>query len=100
MHTPGPWVAKRDDNREEYEIGVPRADGVMRLVATVSFGYSEPAETEQHANAALIAAAPDLLKTLRRIADEDFVYSSDDDEETQLSLRIADARAALVKISR
>lgn len=36
-----------------------------------------------------------LRETLLRIADADFRYSSDDDEDTQLSLRIADARAAL-----
>lgn len=36
-----------------------------------------------------------LIETLRRIADPDFRYSSDDDEDTQLSLRMADALAAL-----
>jgi hypothetical protein len=62
-HTPGPWTAERDDDREEYTIGVPQAIGT-RQVVTVAFGYSEPAETEQHANASLIAAAPDLLECL------------------------------------
>jgi predicted house-cleaning noncanonical NTP pyrophosphatase (MazG superfamily) len=39
-----------------------------------------------------------LVETLRRIADPDFRYSSDDDDDTQLSLRMADARAALNQI--
>lgn len=63
-HTPGPWTAERDDSNERYDIGVP-ADVGIRLVAEVSFGYDEPAESEQHANAALIAAAPDMLAALR-----------------------------------
>lgn len=61
-HTPGPWsikdgmiVAPPDDPTEYYEeqIGV-----VYRTEAWTS---GEPIETEDQANAALIAAAPDLL---------------------------------------
>lgn len=63
-HTPGPWEAERDDNRELYDIGHRRTPIGQRCVASVTFGYDEPAETEQHANAKLIAAAPELLEAL------------------------------------
>ncbi len=69
-HTPGPWEAYRDDEREEYSIGKSLARLGTRLVATVQFGFDEPAESEQHANARLIAAAPDLLALAKRYASE------------------------------
>jgi hypothetical protein len=65
-HTSGPWKSIKFGENETYVItndaGTP---GVHREIATVSFGYSEPAETEQHANAKLIAAAPELLEALK-----------------------------------
>jgi hypothetical protein len=60
-HTPGPWQLFRDDEREMYDVCIPSTVGI-RGIAEISFGYSEPAETEQHANAKLIAAAPELLE--------------------------------------
>ena len=69
-HTPGPWEAYRDDEREEYSIGKSLARLGTRLVATVQFGFDEPAESEQHANARLIAAAPDLLALAKQYASE------------------------------
>jgi hypothetical protein len=66
-HTPGPWLLYRDNRRERYDIGV-KGQFALRLVAEVQFGFSEPAEREQHANARLIAAAPDLLEALKRLA--------------------------------
>lgn len=65
-HTPGPWLLHRDNRRERYDIGV-KGQFALRLVAEVSFGFFEPAESEQHANARLIAAAPDLLAACRRL---------------------------------
>lgn len=64
-HTPGPWRLVRMDDAERYDIGVSRDLPGFRLVATVDFGFVEPAETEQHANARLIAAAPDLLQAAK-----------------------------------
>lgn len=64
-HTPGPWQAIRDGKRELYEIGVKREIVGFRLVAQVHFGFHEPTESQQHANARLIAAAPELLAALK-----------------------------------
>ena len=68
--TPGPWEACRDNEREEYSIGKSLARVGIRLIATVQFGFDEPAESEQHANAHLIASAPDLLAVAKRYARE------------------------------
>lgn len=70
QHTPGPWEAERDDCREEYSIGHRRTKIGQRLIATVAFGFDEPAESEQHANALLIAAAPALATALLELLPE------------------------------
>jgi hypothetical protein len=67
-HTQGEWQLFRNDDREQYSVGIPGDVGI-RLIATVDFGYDEPAESEQHANASLITAAPSLLTALETIRD-------------------------------
>lgn len=64
-HTEGPWKLLKFDDNENYVVtNQSGREGFHREIATVAFGYSEPAETEQHANAKLIAAAPELLEAL------------------------------------
>jgi len=67
-HTAGPWKGIKFEGEENYvittEAGTP---GMHREIATVPFGFTEPAETEQHANAKLLAAAPQLLASLREL---------------------------------
>jgi hypothetical protein len=71
-HTPGEWKLLKFEDDERYEVtDESGTHGFHRAIATVSFGYSEPAETEQHANAKLIAAAPELLSTLEKIRDHE-----------------------------
>lgn len=59
-HTPGPWTFDKDAE----EITCEKRRG-MAAIATVETGWAEPFESEQQANAHLIAAAPDLLAALR-----------------------------------
>lgn len=67
-HTPGPWTAERNDDDECYSIGTRANVPVgQRSVCLVHFGYDEPAESEQHANARLIAAAPELLAACKAL---------------------------------
>lgn len=69
-HTPGPWKIIAFVPDERYEIATEKStSSFYRSVATVTFGYSEPAETEQHANARLIAAAPELLEACTTMAE-------------------------------
>ena len=64
--TPGPWLF--DDEHEEVTSEARRRKGLTRI-ATVNLGWSEPFNSEQNANARLIAAAPDLLEALIELAD-------------------------------
>lgn len=69
-HTPGPWEAIKKENDECYWISPLQLPAIgRRVVAEVNFGFVEPAESEQHANAALIAAAPELLELAKDYAE-------------------------------
>lgn len=57
-HTPGPWTIHKDYSRANYTVF--DADG----------NYGDTSVETIDANAALIAAAPDLLAALKNLADE------------------------------
>lgn len=61
--------ARRFDDKEYYWIGYPTPCG-FREIAKLSFGYSGPAEQEQHDFARLFAIAPDLLAALKEAAQD------------------------------
>jgi hypothetical protein len=68
-HTPGLWRNERDPNREEFYITSASREGLVPIAA-VEFGFKGTLEDEQHANARLIAAAPELLAACRRLLDK------------------------------
>lgn len=67
-HTAGPWWVDRDDDDEVLDISSNSRAGFIPI-ATLKFGYDGPVESEQHANAALIAAAPKMHALLRELID-------------------------------
>jgi len=71
-HTPGPWQQFTDTYEDGPQVSVGRALGNHRTpqyVATIcGWGQDFETDTEQQANARLIAAAPDLLNALKDIA--------------------------------
>jgi hypothetical protein len=93
MRSAPEWVATRDDRNECYEIGYRLPVG-RRIIATVEFGYDEPAETESHEAAALITAAPDLFAALQ--AAQKRLEQIDDDCQPALDVRLQ-IGAALAK---
>ena len=60
-HTPGPWVTTPEPNGIEWSV-----DAGKWGIATCA---AEPGDGTTEANARLIAAAPDLLTALERIAE-------------------------------
>ena len=69
-HTPGPWELYDELHRDEqYVIGIRGTSIGTYVIASVDYGYSEPFESQQQANARLIAAAPDLLAALKELGD-------------------------------
>ena len=69
MHTPGPWIIEGIESPVYGSNGAPVANGIgigtqSRHVATVYTG-GRNAAVINHANAALISAAPDLLEALK-----------------------------------
>lgn len=66
-HTPGPWELDEGDDGDNFTI---RADGEFVTRLTKSRYTDDRRDPEAYANAALIAAAPDLLAALKALADE------------------------------
>jgi hypothetical protein len=61
-HTPGPWLARFDERRDNYQIFGAGKTGMRPWIA-ITKCESVPAHHE--ANAHLIAAAPDMLGALK-----------------------------------
>jgi len=92
QHTSGPWFT-RDKNRVQLEfpeqIYVKCEDGTPIHIAYVPTREC----AESHANARLIAAAPDLLAALEQV-DDDLI----ENEEGSISLQtMQQLRAAIAK---
>jgi hypothetical protein len=86
-HTPGPWTANEEFDDGE-SLGIAITGRLGQVVRVFDVGQ------EGFANAALIAAAPDLLSVLR----EAFrAFSHDDDGPVWADSTIAKARAAIAK---
>jgi hypothetical protein len=90
-HTPGPWRVDPDHFRD-----VQTTDGAIEICLAEGgepYGknlFSVPPIEEAHANARLIAAAPDLLEALKAILE-------DMDSEHGTDYDYAKARAAIAK---
>ena len=81
-HTPGPWKELIDNDGWVYVVGpnheelyYPDGEFGGHLGFICSIGDMEDTEKEDHANAALIAAAPDLLRQRDELAAALCIYA-------------------------
>ena len=89
-HTPGPWSAPLNDGNTTGIVWAKEPHG--GVVATVSAAVQNPPDRAQaSANARLIAAAPDLLASLRELT---VAAPADGSAESAVYAR---ARAAIAK---
>lgn len=80
-HTPGPWKPVYNDDGTEYNLAIVKDDEVMPEIAIIRTEFVSHDQAE--ADAALIAAAPDLLEALREV-----VHAWEDDSATDLEIRM------------
>ena len=69
-HTPGPWSTVTLDGVHTLITAPSRINTRKVEICCVELGYNEPFESEQIANARLIAAAPELLAALQKLVAE------------------------------
>jgi len=75
-HTPGPWNKTEDKLTQQYYIARPYRESVLHIANVtkedVGYGISEE---EYHANASLIAAAPELLEACKDLAHQLAIFN-------------------------
>lgn len=92
-HTPGPWELCLGDEGRSSEIFVLREDDDQVLIADVHshvFG-------REHADARLIAAAPELLQALQ---DLEYAVEGLEYVQKEYAAEVQKARAAIAKATR
>jgi hypothetical protein len=72
-HTPGPWFTLREGFSAIY-VEARIEGGMLQEVAMC--GPTEAGTSQQEANAALVAAAPELLEALQDLIDSHWLYDS------------------------
>lgn len=92
-HTPGPWAYSTSQEGWSYAINIFQADNAAPTDGWSDVGYivktcAGEQQAIQHANARLIAAAPELLESLQ------FVMSAHGE---QLDLAFEQAQKAIAK---
>lgn len=69
-HTPGPWVWDENRRERKYADIVLTADAEENSISIIEGAYFvSEADSENEANARLIAAAPDLLDAAKAISE-------------------------------
>ena len=91
MHTPGPWTV----DPKTFAVYAPDRHGHAAAVRVAQRGLAPLPAAEIAANAALMAAAPDLLAALQALVGEADLGEIDQDDGTRALL--AQARAAIAR---
>lgn len=82
-HTPGPWEVSEDDPCEVQREGTVAFVAMVLPAPELGWDMNE----EREANARLIAAAPDLLALVERLAQRRFTESADNTGDLSAAAR-------------
>lgn len=96
MHTPGPWAV----DPKTLEVYAPDRHGHASAVRVAECGRTLLPANEMRANAALVAAAPDLLAALSELVAEWDVRHADEDHRTGYTLDTGGISQARIAIAR
>lgn len=88
-HTPGPWT-NNGYSAKDFVFDVATEDN-KKLIAKVSIFSGEPETKEAQANAALIAAAPEMFEALEKINQSLLEKHKGNENHTYELLLISDA---------
>lgn len=92
QHTPGPWTQGRVGETQCFDLIGPNVTGRgQEVVGTLRASQST---TIDAANAALIAAAPELLAALQNLVARNLIKDTDDDHYDEVLDAIAKAGGA------
>lgn len=93
-HTPGPWVVESDTRKPTHSIQTSRTAALKKKAGfALPLAWVSRHHDESAANARLIAAAPDLLKALERVAEHlSVIYGQNDGLVLTCFAAIAKAR--------
>ena len=89
-YTPGPWTAGKQIIEDEFNVPYVSIRENQKHIAMVTYGMPQ----EMHANARLIAAAPELLAALMRARDHVVMQGT---VQTDRDEALAQIRSAIYK---
>ena len=96
QHTPGPWRTRKDDNNFLLVLQNGDKDATWPAIAAIDLEEWGHDRNEAHANLQLIAAAPELLRTLTNLINATNVNADELDPLT-VFVAIEQAKGAIAK---
>lgn len=96
-HTPGPWNVTEMSEQDRHGRTCNKIESYDKTLGFVAHVYAKQSREEQEANAALIAAAPELFQALKALIAHPTTAEVDCDEAQRHGHALNAARAAIAK---
>lgn len=91
-HTQGPWHTAKRSNGIAIEHREEKSYGWLQHEVALVYPLAEPERGTGAANAALIAAAPDMLEALQEAVNKGYMWDNDPELWSKASAAIAKAK--------
>ena len=93
LHTPGPW--RVDERWDAFNVTADSRIGMIDI-CKLECGFDDPIDDDRHANAALIARAPELLARVAELEQENAEMESAINVLDQMRVQLLDARQKVI----